>query len=494
MIRFKTFLTENKAEKTLDWMKSQKHNEIRSLGALEDHDSYMHTLVSNDPEVRVGGLPIHHAVINRISKIDPHPDKIHTQWLHHTWASGDWKREDEPHVREVLDKFIEHKKRLGNTIVPRTGKKGSDLNSYPSFHDLDRHIDDHINRLQAHDPSKEFSHPNAPLVHDKDGLKVWRLDSKEASQHTRSIFNNKWCTSRNDGHCLYDSYNKSGPLFLVKHKNGEYHQYHFENNEFTDVANKVQHPHELVKSYPELKDVQAFKPHIIGRTDEAFLHDHEKKAKAKEFADRSKPSIFHTEFAIKHGDDSTHEIIHTRYNQETSPSSWKRSINFELSKYTHSPKVINSLIKSDDDDVHRTLAARGYGHETYKDHPDSGVLERVIIHHKDPSHVSHILQHSGVKGMAKLQLHSAAVEYGNDEHRTWLLHHGSTNEIVRSKIAQYGNDEHREHMMGNEEHPNTRANIAFYGNESQARRLTNDKDAYVKYSAHKRLKQLGVKL
>lgn len=259
MIRFKTFLTENKAEKTLDWMKSQPENEIRSLGKLENHDSYMHTLVSNDPEVRVGGLPIHHAVIDRISKIDPHPDKIHTQWLHHTWASGDWKLEDRPHVNEVLGKFIEHKKRLGNTTVPSTGKKGSDLNSYPSFHDLDRHIDEHINRPQANDPSKEFSHPDAPLVHDKDGVKVWHLNSKEASQHTRSIFNNKWCTSRNDEHCLYDDYSHQGQLHLVKLPTGEYHQYHFEGDEFMDATNKMQEPHELVKQHPQLKDVEAFK-------------------------------------------------------------------------------------------------------------------------------------------------------------------------------------------------------------------------------------------
>lgn len=303
MKSFYRFICENRAQKTLDWMKSQKHNEM-SDDALKTHDYSMYTTISNHHDHRF--VPNHHLVIDKISKMDPSDDKIHTQALHNWWASGDYKLEDRPRVEDAMSKFITHKNELGNTRTSN-GKKGSDINAYGSFHELERHIEKHIDKSQEQQlSSKPFFHPNAEEIYNKNGLIVHQLHTQEASKATRYPScggrKNQWCTSRPEtreehelagekyhskyeGTNLFHDYHDRGPLYHIQTPDGKrwqlWHNKHDEEKDavdheynLADHNDKMHSASEFVENYPEIKKVHKFSS-IGGHEEEfPFKNDH----------------------------------------------------------------------------------------------------------------------------------------------------------------------------------------------------------------------------
>ena len=66
------------------------------------------------------------------------------------------------------------------------------------------------------------------------------------------------------------------------------------------------------------------------------------------------------------------------------------------------------------------------------------------------------------------------------------------NSNVRCQVAKYGNDKHRD-ILVHDKNPAVRCDVAWKANEDQARKLFNYKNEWVKDTAKRRLKTLGIK-
>ena len=239
-------IAENKSLKTLDRIKS---NNPMSHDDIAGRDSSMKIDPKHDQP--------HHEVVDKIAQMDPDPDKSHTQQLHKYWKQGDFRSEDLPRVKEVMQQFIGNKRQLGNTTTTG-GKKGSSLNNFGSFHELEKHLDKHFNKT-TEGTSDDFSHPDAPLVHDEDGIKAWHLKTEEAAKATRScgikgLKGNKWCTSRNDENNRFDYYKNN--LHLIKVKDGTHYQFHADSESYADKSDEMHEPEDLIKKHPEMKGMK----------------------------------------------------------------------------------------------------------------------------------------------------------------------------------------------------------------------------------------------
>ena len=321
-------ITENKALKTLGWIKSNTNP--MSHDDIAGRDSSMKIDPNHDQP--------HHEVVDKIAQMDPDPDKSHTQQLHKYWKQGDFKWEDRPHVEEVMKQFIDKKRELGNTTTIG-GKKGNSINNFGSFHELGGHLDKHFNKT-TEGTSDDFSHPDAPLVHDKDGIKAWHLKTEEAAKATRScgikgLKNNKWCTSRNDDDNMFDDYKDN--LHLIKAKDGSHYQFHADSGQYADERNEMHRPEDLIKKHPEMKGME-------------FLHDvrFSKRPTSELVKDRN----FHKSIAEHGTDEHRTELLKRR----------------DLDPWTHyaiakhgTPEQVSKLLKRTDLDpgAHYAIAKHG---------------------------------------------------------------------------------------------------------------------------------------
>ena len=82
------------------------------------------------------------------------------------------------------------------------------------------------------------------------------------------------------------------------------------------------------------------------------------------------------------------------------------------------------------------------------------------------------------------------VRFAHPKHLDKLVHDKNSN--VRCQVADYGNDKHRDILL-HDKNPAVRCDVAWKANEDQARKLLNDKDEWVKDTAKRRLKTLGIK-
>ena len=167
MRSFLQFLNEDRKQKTLDWLKANTHQKIDTTTdvnrdealspyKLNTHDDSMWDAVKDhyldDPEE----LPLHHHVINHLAAMDPSPDAAHTQQIHKWWVNRDFRHEDSGRVTQALRTFSDNKKKLGNTTTA-SGKKGSDIGAYDSFHDLEDHLNSTFMDQKPLKKTKAFS-------------------------------------------------------------------------------------------------------------------------------------------------------------------------------------------------------------------------------------------------------------------------------------------------------------------------------------------------
>ena len=187
-------LSEDRAQKTLDWIKSRPENVIHKKIDLITHDFSMAEELKDHDNNKT---PLHHAVIDKISELDPTKNKSLTQTLHDWWKKGQFKHEDSPRIQQAIGTFFDKRKELGNT--QHNGKIGSDFTSYNSIHELENHLDKHFGEKNDDSSNNSFHHPDAPLVfHDHDNdVKIWELKTKQASKATRCFpgTRNRWCTA-----------------------------------------------------------------------------------------------------------------------------------------------------------------------------------------------------------------------------------------------------------------------------------------------------------
>lgn len=448
MISFKSylFLLENKAEKTLNWIKNQKHNEMTAAG-LEKHDRSMFREIGNNNSYRHGEVPLHHLAIDKLAHMDPSPDKAHTQQLHHWWASGDFKHEDHPRVTQALDKFVRHKKDLGNTTVERSGKKGSDIGAYETFHDLESHLEKHFGEKKS--TKGDFSHPETIEHHNKDGLKVHELLTKEASMHTRKCFDNKWCTSRNDEHNMHDEYAKDGKLYHVHMPDNTHWQFHFETGSFADHNDKMHDIEDILHKYPQLKDVKEFKRQPIKHA----LHF------AKDEAEKDKMIKRHLQNEIVTKDEIRHLVKHG------TPNTVDHVI--DSGHHIQTKNDFERLMPvASEKQLHRLLDVSKDAYDNY----DRREISRSIAKTDNYSIAKRLLSHEDHMVRAEL------AKSRWDDVRQKLAH--DPNSYVRQKLAEHGHHRDRDILIHDKD-PLVRSAAVTHGIEGHANALLHDPDTSV---------------
>ena len=156
-------------------------------------------------------------VLDTFEDCDPTKNKEYVQWLVQKYLKNEFRIEDAPRIKEVLDRFVKIKNKL----------QQKDINRY-SFHSLEAEMDKHF----EHDAKIDIdaaSVKGAKILYNGPLGQLSSPTTKKAACELGS--GTKWCTAANNNN-MFTYYNSNGPLYIWKDKNGEKFQFHFETCQF----------------------------------------------------------------------------------------------------------------------------------------------------------------------------------------------------------------------------------------------------------------------
>lgn len=310
ILNFKLFLAES--QKRIDGIKKihtdKMADYIQNGGEIHDRGvvRHYHAIYSNSlkyPHIPSGegrgpvtAKQVAHNIIDSAANADP--DQVHhkhTEWIVNQWKKQHVRMEDfHGRVRDTLTHFMEHGRKLPN----------KDINSYKNITDLDKALKPHVVAAEHGDMADMLDkHPEATLIHKEPGLSVHRLDTLSASKAIRKCSpDNKWCTSREDDNNAYHEYHTpEDPLYVVHAKDKDnivhHFQFHFGSEQFADENDNMHPPGELVKRFPKLKNVKAFK-NTAHESAFHFMENHERQPRLDEMSRHDTPNK-ETEVASK---------------------------------------------------------------------------------------------------------------------------------------------------------------------------------------------------
>ena len=207
---------------------------------------------------------IDHTIDHIAEHGDPTPKKLYTGWITNQYKKQNIRMEDMPSTKETLTNFDRHKRNLDK----------KDINQYDHIADVDTALDPHLGKAASKgEEERAIKHEGAETIHNKDGLSVTKLKTKEAACFYGA--GTRWCTAAKNGN-LFDHYTRQGPLYVVNTPDKTKYQFHFESGQYADVQDRTQPLGDLVHKYPGLRDVKEFK-----NKDPHFDSDEEFKGKAR---------------------------------------------------------------------------------------------------------------------------------------------------------------------------------------------------------------------
>lgn len=169
------------------------------------------------------------------------------QWLVTRYTENQFSLEDKSRVVQAMDNFSKYSKKL----------ELKDINQYKDLSDLEDKLsafgDDDAKSNRQLDREKEsefFKSKDAKIFYQDDKIKVIVPNTEEASCYFGQ--GTKWCTAA-DKNNLFNSYNKSGKLYIV-FAGGKKYQFHFKNEQFMDDADREIDIVDMIKKFPSLKD------------------------------------------------------------------------------------------------------------------------------------------------------------------------------------------------------------------------------------------------
>lgn len=176
---------------------------------------------------------------------DPSKNKSYSQWIISQYKSKKIKQEDANKIHDVISSFDRYK--------PNLDKK--DINQYKSLSEIESEVSPHIgSAVTRKEKSKVAQIKGRSLIHeDESGLQVFRLENseegKKASQdiygggHELGGAHTNWCTASRGNKNEFDSYNKSGNLYVIHTPSKRVyqafpHRIDYEGYELRDSENK----------------------------------------------------------------------------------------------------------------------------------------------------------------------------------------------------------------------------------------------------------------
>jgi hypothetical protein len=169
-------------------------------------------------------------VLATLEEIDPTRSKQYVMWLIREYGKQRFRLEDKPRLQTLLKNFERVKSRI----------QQKDINRY-TLHELEDAVDAIV------DPTLGHAQTNAPFVIPDEikndvevlyngPLGVLTIPKTEKASCVLGS-GTKWCTAAQHNN-RFDNYNKVGPLYIWRDKNGEKYQFHFSTLRFKDARDK----------------------------------------------------------------------------------------------------------------------------------------------------------------------------------------------------------------------------------------------------------------
>jgi hypothetical protein len=161
-------------------------------------------------------------ILAALEEMDPTATKQYTLWLANQYIKQQFRLEDKPRIKDVLEKFINAKSRL----------EKKDINQY-DFRSLEDQMDK-IYDVGLDKPSEEgiFEVPEGAEVLYNGPLGLLAIPKTEEASCELGK-GTKWCTAGDEKN-RFAYYSKGGPLYIWRDKNGKKYQFHWESMQFTD--------------------------------------------------------------------------------------------------------------------------------------------------------------------------------------------------------------------------------------------------------------------
>jgi hypothetical protein len=171
-------------------------------------------------------------ILATLEDMDPTPNKQYTLWIANQYNKGQFRLEDKPRIKTALERFMQAKSRL----------QEKDIGKYDFYR-----LEDEMEKIFNPDVGKQepqttdtFEIP-AEIKNEVEVLYNGPLGllavpkTKKASCILGS--GTRWCTAGREDN-MFSDYNKQGPLYIWRDKNGEKYQFHFGKEEFQFMDSK----------------------------------------------------------------------------------------------------------------------------------------------------------------------------------------------------------------------------------------------------------------
>lgn len=210
----------------------------------------------------------HEAIIDNIAATaDPSKNKKYTDRITHWYHKGHFRQEDHPRVREAVQAYETHRKKL----------KKQDLNQYKTFSELETAVEPHAGSdersvgARRKERERAIKDNGSEVMHSDDKLEVREIKSRGAMRILGR--GTKWCTTyaskrlnqhnamlrqqaagrgENDTRNAkpvehpFDQYTKRGPLYFIHDKErNEKYLTHFESGSFKNAQDEPG-PHDVM--------------------------------------------------------------------------------------------------------------------------------------------------------------------------------------------------------------------------------------------------------
>jgi hypothetical protein len=171
-------------------------------------------------------------ILAALENMDPTSNKQYTLWIANQYNKGQFRLEDSPRIKAALERFIQAKSRLPE----------KDIGRY-DFYQLEDAMEKIFNpdvgkqEIQTTDTFEippEIKNEVEVLYNGLLGLLAIPR-TKKASCILGS--GTRWCTAGREGN-MFSTYNRSGPLYIWRDKNGEKYQFHFSSNQYMNERDR----------------------------------------------------------------------------------------------------------------------------------------------------------------------------------------------------------------------------------------------------------------
>jgi hypothetical protein len=250
-----------KEEERAGWLEQKAELEaevakLRKLSAAHTDNTRVNTAATE--------LATKERELNRLNGKLANPSDKYLVWIARMYASGQFKMEDVPRIRQEIITFEKHKNEMQN----------KDLNSYKTLTDLYAATDKFAEKKDVEVKDEDKDDKDVEWLIRTPYFKA--LIPKSVAASCKYGSGTRWCTAATDSHNYFDHYNKQGDLVIIIAKIGNAEnefkygpqegtwrkfQFHFDTHSFMDEQDTPKR-----KGSPEIKGLSKHPEYL------QFLH------------------------------------------------------------------------------------------------------------------------------------------------------------------------------------------------------------------------------